>query len=154
MADIFRKAALERLSSPEQLDKAITVSKPVSWIALLGLTVVVAAVVVWAVFGSLPDAVAAQGIAVRSGNEAETQMIECFVPFACAGRIAPGMRAVVQSISDDQRFDAEVVGVSFADAGISDMELSSAPPKSPPPFPCGSSLAYCPKGRWSPQGSS
>jgi len=54
MAELFRKAALERLSSPEQLDKAITVSKPVSWLALIGITIVILAFIVWLVFSSFP----------------------------------------------------------------------------------------------------
>jgi len=54
MAGLFRKAALERLSSPEQLDKAITVSKPVSWLALIGVTIIIVAAILWLVFGDMP----------------------------------------------------------------------------------------------------
>jgi len=52
MAGLFRKAALERLSSPEQLDKAITVSSPLSWVALIGVTLIIAAAIFWFVQGS------------------------------------------------------------------------------------------------------
>ena len=54
LAGLFRKVALERLSSPEQLDKAITVSKPVSWLALIGVTIIIAAAVLWLVLGDMP----------------------------------------------------------------------------------------------------
>ena len=54
MAELFRKAALERLSSPEQLDKAITVSKPVSWLALIGITIIIVAFIAWLIFNSFP----------------------------------------------------------------------------------------------------
>ena len=54
MSGLFRKVALERLSSPEQLDKAITVSSPVSWLALIGVTVIIAAGILWLVFSGLP----------------------------------------------------------------------------------------------------
>ena len=57
MVGLFRKAALERLSSPEQLDKAIVVSKPVSWLALIGLTVIIAAGILWLIYGDLPIAI-------------------------------------------------------------------------------------------------
>jgi HlyD family secretion protein len=61
MNGLFRKAALERLSSPEQLDKAIVVSTPVSWLALIGVTVIVAASVLWLVYGGLPITIMAAG---------------------------------------------------------------------------------------------
>ena len=54
MSGLFRKAALERLSSPEQLDKAIVVSSPVSWLALIGVTVIIVAGILWLVYGDLP----------------------------------------------------------------------------------------------------
>ena len=33
MSDLFRKSAIEKLSSPEQLDKAIVITPPSFWIA-------------------------------------------------------------------------------------------------------------------------
>jgi hypothetical protein len=35
---LFRQAALERLSSPEQLDQLVRVTHPLGWLALLALS--------------------------------------------------------------------------------------------------------------------
>ena len=64
MADIYRKSSLEKLSNPEQLDRAITISSPMSWLALIGVALMIAATVLWAVFGTLPTTVKAQGVIV------------------------------------------------------------------------------------------
>ncbi|MBQ9716603.1 MAG: DUF2118 domain-containing protein [Clostridia bacterium] len=62
MADLYRKNALERISSPDQLDKALKITSPLSWLALIGVTLIVAAAVIWSVFGSIPVTLTAQGI--------------------------------------------------------------------------------------------
>ena len=37
MKEIYRKSVLEKMSSPEQLDKAITIISPSFWIAAAGI---------------------------------------------------------------------------------------------------------------------
>jgi HlyD family secretion protein len=66
-SNIFRKVALERLSSPEQLDELITVTSPRGWISLAGLGLVILAALVWGIFGSIPKTVNGQGILIRGG---------------------------------------------------------------------------------------
>ena len=122
MADVFRKSALERLASPEQLDKAITVSRPASWLALLGVTIIIVAAVVWSLLGTLPTTLPAHGITVNSGN-ANGQIVECYMPYADSRQIETGMKAVVYSTLDNTRYDAQVVDISFDAAELSDIEL-------------------------------
>lgn len=62
MADIFRKSSLDKLSSPEQLDKAITIISPSFWIAAIGGGLIIAVALVWSIFGTLPVNVSASGI--------------------------------------------------------------------------------------------
>ena len=62
MADLYRKAALERISSPEQLDKALKVTSPMSWLALLGVTLIVVVTVIWSIIGTIPVTVTAPGM--------------------------------------------------------------------------------------------
>ena len=62
MADIFRKSSLDKLSSPEQLDKAITIISPSFWIAAIGGGLIIAVALVWSIFGRLPVNVNANGI--------------------------------------------------------------------------------------------
>lgn len=64
MSDLFRKSSLEKLSSPEQLDRTLTITSPMSWIGLLGATLMVIATIVWAIFGTLPEVVSTTGIIV------------------------------------------------------------------------------------------
>jgi HlyD family secretion protein len=66
--EIFRKVALERLSSPEQLDLVMQVTNPRSWIALAGLGLLLTAAVVWGFVGSVPTKVMASGVLIRPGG--------------------------------------------------------------------------------------
>lgn len=68
MADVFRKSSIEKLSNPEQLDRAITVSSPMSWLALIGIFVIIVAVVIWSIFGTMPTTVSVSGV-ITSPND-------------------------------------------------------------------------------------
>ncbi|MGM0501603.1 MAG: NHLP bacteriocin system secretion protein [Bacillota bacterium] len=68
MSKIFRKVSLERLSSPEQLDKLMKVTTPKSWIALIGLLAMIFIVVLWGIFGRIPTKIQGQGILIQSGG--------------------------------------------------------------------------------------
>lgn len=63
---LFRKVALDKLSSPEQLDQLITVTTPKAWFALLALACILATSVLWGVFGSIPTRVNGQGVIANS----------------------------------------------------------------------------------------
>lgn len=65
---IFRKVALERLSSPEQLDQLLQVTTPRSWLALGALGCVLAAALGWGIFGSIPTQASGAGILLRRGG--------------------------------------------------------------------------------------
>lgn len=64
---IFRKAALERLSQPEQLDQLLEITKPRSWIVLVVLLLLVATLAGWGLIGRVTTRVAAQGILLGGG---------------------------------------------------------------------------------------
>jgi HlyD family secretion protein len=65
---IFRKVALERLSSPEQLDQLLQVTNPRGWLALGALGALLLAALTWAVLGSIPTEAAGEGILLRQGG--------------------------------------------------------------------------------------
>ncbi len=65
---IFRKVALDRLSSPEQLDRLMTITSPAGWISLLSVAVVLVLALAWGILGQMPRTVAGQGILIRGGN--------------------------------------------------------------------------------------
>lgn len=66
---LFRKEALDRLATPEQLDRVLVVTTPRSWLAVGALAAILAGVVSWAFLGEVPTYVKAQGILLhRSGT--------------------------------------------------------------------------------------
>jgi HlyD family secretion protein len=70
---IFRSVALERLSSPEQLDQLMQVTTPRGWLLLVGVGALLATALVWGVVGSVPERIAGQGILIRSGGVLEVE---------------------------------------------------------------------------------
>ena len=68
MALLFRQAALKRLSTPEQLDRALHVTTPKGWIALVALLAMAAAIGVWSVKGEVSTFVKANGILLSRGG--------------------------------------------------------------------------------------
>jgi HlyD family secretion protein len=72
---IFRKVALERLSSPDQLDHLITLTSPLGWAALVALFVLLAVIVGWGFFGSIPTRVDGAGILVTRGGQVFDAMV-------------------------------------------------------------------------------
>lgn len=62
---MFRKAALEKLASPEQLDVMMQITSPRTWLALYALGGLVVLVILWSIFGKIPTKVAGQGILIR-----------------------------------------------------------------------------------------
>ncbi|HLM66603.1 MAG TPA: hypothetical protein VK358_03705, partial [Longimicrobium sp.] len=63
--EIFRSVALERLSSPEQLDQLMQVTTPRGWLLLVGVGALLATALVWGLLGSVPERIAGQGILIR-----------------------------------------------------------------------------------------
>lgn len=68
---VFRKTSLDRLASPEQLDRLLQVTRPRGWIALVALGFLVGTAVLWGFEGSIPSRVAGQGILLKSGGVLE-----------------------------------------------------------------------------------
>lgn len=66
MADFFRKSSIEKLSNPEQLDRSIKISSPMSWLALIGVFLVIIATLIWSIVGVLPTTQSTYGILVNS----------------------------------------------------------------------------------------
>ncbi|MCB1009872.1 MAG: HlyD family efflux transporter periplasmic adaptor subunit [Acidobacteria bacterium] len=62
---LLRKAAIEKLSSPEQLDMAMRVTSPMGWVALLAIGAALVAGIVWSIVGRIPERVDAQGELLR-----------------------------------------------------------------------------------------
>lgn len=68
MRSVFRKVALDRLSSPEQLDTLMQVTSPMSWLGLLGVLALLALALYWGVAGTIPNQLTASTILLPPGG--------------------------------------------------------------------------------------
>lgn len=62
---VFRQAALDRLSSPEQLDERMEVTQPRAWLALAACGLLLLGALTWGVFGRIPTKIHGHGILLR-----------------------------------------------------------------------------------------
>lgn len=62
MADLYRKSSLERISNPEQLDKVLKITSPMSWLALIGITLIIVVTIIWSIVGTIPETITTKGI--------------------------------------------------------------------------------------------
>lgn len=65
---LFREAAMQTLSSPDQLNQLVKVTQPHSWIALSAAALAIAVALVWSIVGRLPILVTGEGILIRKGG--------------------------------------------------------------------------------------
>ena len=85
---IFRKESVERISSPEQLNDYIRVSSPGVWLVLSAVIVLLVAMVVWSVFGTVESY-----INVCVVSDGETML--CYVTESDKSRTAEGQQLYI-----------------------------------------------------------
>ncbi|NJO70778.1 MAG: hypothetical protein HC825_01810 [Oscillatoriales cyanobacterium RM1_1_9] len=59
---LARREGLERLSSPERLDRLMQVVRPLDWLPLISLGILGSLGVIWSVFGRIPIIVTGRGV--------------------------------------------------------------------------------------------
>jgi len=64
---LFRKAALEKLSSPERLDEMMQIIAPTGWLAVIAVGCGLVALTVWSVVGDISIKVTGKGMLLRGG---------------------------------------------------------------------------------------
>lgn len=62
---IFRQKALDRLSSPEQLDRLMAVVSPKDWLPLGALAIFGIFGILWSIFGNIPITVTGKGVIIN-----------------------------------------------------------------------------------------
>lgn len=65
---MFRKAALDRLSSPEQLDLMVRITSPAGWVALLAMLGLIVVAIMWGLFGSISTEVQGSAMLIKTGG--------------------------------------------------------------------------------------
>lgn len=66
--NLFRKKALVRLSTPERLDRTLSVTSAKGWLALLTLLAIIAAILLWSFKGEVSNYVTAPGMLIGRGG--------------------------------------------------------------------------------------
>jgi hypothetical protein len=113
--DIFRKVALERLSSPDDLDQMVRITRPASWLALIAIVAIVAGGLVWATFGRVATTVRGNAILIETGADVMPEVI-MYLPVPDASQVRPGMPArfspLVTSSTGESAVQGEVDSVA------------------------------------------
>ena len=102
--EIFRQAALERLSSPEELDQLMQVTTPKGWLALLGLASLIVVALIWGVFGNIPTKIAGQAILLNVGGVSQVSALttgRIQGIYVNAGDVIPKGKTIARIFSDD-----------------------------------------------------
>lgn len=71
--NLFRKEALLRVASPEQLDQLVQVVSPKRWFSLAALGALVVTGFTWSVFGRIPMTVAGRGVLIYPSQVVSVQ---------------------------------------------------------------------------------
>ena len=69
-SNIFSKAALDKLRSPEKLDTLLPITTPMGWMGLVAITLLLFSVVLWSIFGSFTVSADGMGMLLDSGGVA------------------------------------------------------------------------------------
>lgn len=106
MSKIYRKASLEKLSSPEQLDNLIKITSPSYWLTLVGGITIIIGVVIWAFYGQLPKMLNSNGILLhnvindganikKEVSDIKDMNIVSYIPLSEGKKVTKGMEAYV-----------------------------------------------------------
>lgn len=85
--------SIERLSFNEELGQKLVIVDTKTWIAILTLVVLLGALLVWSLFGSLSLSVSGKGIVSEKDKQ---PIIYGFVPLANAQRIHDGLKVFIE----------------------------------------------------------
>ena len=65
---LFRKSALAKMTSPEQLDQALRVTRPSGWLALFAVIFLILVALAWGLFGTIATVAEGQGMLLRQSG--------------------------------------------------------------------------------------
>jgi HlyD family secretion protein len=65
---LFRKKAMNKLASPEQLDRLVVLVSPKEWLAVFGLGLLVCMAILWGIYGELHSTTMGSGILLSSNQ--------------------------------------------------------------------------------------
>ena len=65
---IFRKAALDALSTPEQLNQPLQLLRPTQWVLLTSLGLFSLTILGWSIFGRIPVRISGKGVLIKPNS--------------------------------------------------------------------------------------
>ncbi len=68
MKNIFRTESVKHASKPDQLDTLMSYISPGRWLLVLAILLIVIVVVLWGIFGRIPEQVTGKGVLVRKDS--------------------------------------------------------------------------------------
>ncbi len=112
---VYRKAALDKLASPEELDRLMQITGPGSWLLLVAFGGVLGMTLLWGIFGSITTSLDQTGLLTLSNPV-------IFVPASEAGQVAtisvePGDRIAVGQVVAEITTQAGTVSVASPVSG-------------------------------------
>jgi hypothetical protein len=124
---LFRKAALEKLSSPEELDQLMQVTTPKGWLALVALICVLVATVVIGIFSVIPVRVEGQYCILVNDPAAEYTQAIIYIPPAKDNAIQVGDEAQITPSTVRKADSGFIVGrtVSVGEFPVSASEMQA-----------------------------
>lgn len=90
-SSIFRQEALERLSSPEQLDQLMQIVSPRSWLPLITVGGLLGAAIVWGCEGRIPVTTSSHAILAYADEAGKELVGVAHFPAGELAQIEPGM---------------------------------------------------------------
>jgi HlyD family secretion protein len=72
---LFRKKALDRAASPEQLDQVIQLVRPQHWLPLAAFSALMTAGITWSILGRIPVTVTGQGVLLSPSSVVGVQSV-------------------------------------------------------------------------------
>jgi hypothetical protein len=96
--EIFRSAALNRMSSPEQLDQMLEVTTPKYWIALVAVALMLLCGLAWGFYGRMTTKAMGRGMVIQTpSNSAENGDVQvvAYVPATVAKTVQAGEPAEI-----------------------------------------------------------
>jgi hypothetical protein len=96
---LFRQEALDKISSPEQLDQLLQVVSLKDWLPLASLGFVVAIALIWSIFGKVPLTAEAKGLLLPSPTDPNQLISVSYFPIEDGRQIQAGDRMLITPVT-------------------------------------------------------
>ena len=110
---IFSQEALDKLRSPEKLDTMLTITTPVTWVALIAVLALLASVILWSIYGSFTVKADGMGLIMDSESSQDHEKLTglLYIPLDKGKRVEPGMSIQLEPNGADVLEAGSLLGV-------------------------------------------